>query len=222
LLRLLDSLAIPPTFSLNSGVFDHYPELGALLGSRGDSIMAHGRYNTEYHNGLSFEEERELVGSSLRDIEEATGIRPAGWLGPGISGTANTPDVLAELAVTYHADWVLDDVPAEVEVRRGRLISVPYSFELNDSRLNTGAVTAAGFADMCLRQADVLVDEADGGAAVMAIALHTFISSQPHIQGALQGLLAALRGRGDVLFTTGEQIATWYLEGALTAPGREI
>ena len=44
-------------------------------------------------------------------IEAATGQRPRGWLGPGLTETFNTPQLLGELSLSYVLDWTSDDQP---------------------------------------------------------------------------------------------------------------
>ena len=50
-------------------------------------------------------------------IEKFTGKRPVGWLGPGLTQTYETPDLLAEAGVEYIGDWVYDDEPTEIQHR---------------------------------------------------------------------------------------------------------
>ena len=54
-------------------------------------------------------------------------------LGPAISGSVSTPDLMAEAGLIYHTDWFHDDQPTPIKVNAGKLVSVPYSIELNDS-----------------------------------------------------------------------------------------
>ena len=44
-------------------------------------------------------------------LETFTGKRPVGWLGPGLTQTLETPDLLVEAGVKYIGDWVFDDEP---------------------------------------------------------------------------------------------------------------
>ena len=53
--------------------------------------------------------------------------------GPEISGTVRTPDLMAEAGLIHHTDWMHDDQPVPINVETGKLVSVPYSIELNDS-----------------------------------------------------------------------------------------
>jgi hypothetical protein len=89
---------------------------------------------------------------------------------------------------------------------------MPYSFELNDARMIGDPVTAEDFVDSCLRQFQVLHREGERSGRVMCIAMHTFISGQPHVAPALRRLFDEMRRRDDVWFTTADGIADWYLD----------
>ena len=65
-------------------------------------------------------------------IAKATGKPPRGWLGPGLTETWETPDLLAEEGYDYVADWVLDDQPVWLKTRGKPIINVPYTQECND------------------------------------------------------------------------------------------
>ena len=45
-------------------------------------------------------------------------------LGPAISGTPRTPDLMAEAGLIYHTDWMHDDQPVPIRVASGKLVSV--------------------------------------------------------------------------------------------------
>ena len=54
----------------------------------------------------------------VRDvIAKATGKPPRGWLGPGLTETWETPELLVEEGYDYVADWVLDDQPVWLKTR---------------------------------------------------------------------------------------------------------
>ena len=46
-------------------------------------------------------------------------------LGPAISGSVSTPDLMAEAGLIYHTDWFHDDQPTPIKVNAGKLVSVP-------------------------------------------------------------------------------------------------
>ena len=67
-----------------------------------------------------------------RRSAHATGQRPRGWLGTGLTQTHNTLDILAEEGVTYCGDWNNDDQPYRMKVKSGKMIGIPYCMEIND------------------------------------------------------------------------------------------
>src|SRR5205823_12080554 len=69
---------------------------------------------------------------SVQVIERFTGSKPVGWLGPGLTETADTPEHLAAAGVKYIGDWVYDDEPTEISTANGPLVTLPYTVECND------------------------------------------------------------------------------------------
>src|SRR5262249_28717811 len=144
----------------------------------------------------------------MRRIGEATGRRPAGWLGAGLQETWSTLDYLVEEGCRYVADWVNDDQPYTMEVGGRTIVSVPYSYELNDmSAIVREKHTPAEFERMIKDQFDLLYAEGETSARVMAIALHPFIMGQPHRVPALARALAYIDGFDRVWKATGSEIA---------------
>ena len=89
-------------------------------------------------------------------------------MGPGPQAvTENTPDVLAEAGLTYYTDFFADDQPFPINVKSGRLISVPYTLEINDPPFFGVAFEADQFADALKRQFDVLYQEGEQSGRVM-------------------------------------------------------
>ena len=83
-------------------------------------------------NMQKVENERADIRKSTEVIEKATGKRPRGWLGPGLTETWETPDILAEEGYDYVADWVLDDQPVWLKTRGKPILNIPYTQECND------------------------------------------------------------------------------------------
>src|SRR3546814_14767973 len=77
-------------------------------------------------------QERALIEDSIRTVREATGQTIKGWLAPALTHTPRTLDLIAEYGLSYTCDLYHDDQPDEVHVKQGRLISMPYSLEVND------------------------------------------------------------------------------------------
>lgn len=205
--RLLDlfvELGIPVSVLVNSSIYGYCPEVVTAFRQRGDEIVAHGRTNSERQGMLSEDEELALIRETTKVISIFEKKRPNGWLGPWISQSCVTPDLLAEAGYDYLLDWCMDDQPVWFGTRGGgRILSVPYPQELNDIPAIIGRKHSAGqFADMIVDNFDEMLDQSSNGPLVMGIALHPYIVGQPyrlrHIRRALQHVLTQ---RGKFWFT---------------------
>ena len=121
----LDAAGVRATVALNSMVCDVFPKAVDEMKKRGWEFMGHGITNSSTLANLSLSEEREVIQTTLRTIQQATGKRPRGWLGPGLTETFNTLDILAEEEVTYVGDWNSDDQPFAMKVKKGKLFAIP-------------------------------------------------------------------------------------------------
>ena len=116
-------------------------------------------------------EERVYLANVAETIEQATGSRPSGWLGPALTETQQTPRLLAELGLKYLLDWTNDDQPYWLNVPG--MLSVPYSVELNDLGLFTmRGLTGPQFLQIVKDQLDQLYADSASSGRVMALALH--------------------------------------------------
>ena len=135
MLEPLDKYNIKCCVSLNMAVLEHFPEIAQAMVERDWDFMSHGIYNTRFLNTYTEEQEREFYRDTIDTLKQHTGKQLKGMLGPAISGTPATPDLMAEAGLIYHTDWMHDDQPVPIKVKTGKLVSVPYSIELNDSGL---------------------------------------------------------------------------------------
>src|SRR5881628_1197414 len=129
---VLDAAGVRATVALNAMVCDVFPKAVEEMKRRGWEFMGHGITNSSNLANVPLGEAREVIQTTLRTIERATGKRPRGWLGPGLTETFNTLDLLAEENVNYVGDWNNDDQPCPMRVKTGRMYSVPYCMEIND------------------------------------------------------------------------------------------
>ena len=159
LLEILDRYNIKCSTTLSIGVLEHFPEIAEAMLKRDWIFVNHGFYNTRYVTTYSEEQEREFYKDNIDTLKRLTGKQLKGMLGPAISGTERTPDLMAEAGLIYHTDWMHDDQPVPINVKSGKLVSVPYSIELNDSPLFRVNYEADYFAEICKRQFDQLYKE---------------------------------------------------------------
>jgi allantoinase len=216
-LEVLDRHGVRATASLNVAVLDHLPEIGQAMAERGWAFMGHGLYNTRFLYGISREEERGLYRDMRKTVKRKTGAELLGMFGPHASLSPHTMDLLAEEGFLYSADWLVDDQPFPITVSNGALVGVPYSFELNDGPLYLGVHEGEELLRRCRDQFDVLYEEGGESGRVMCIALHPFLSGQPHRLEYVDEALRYVLGHEGVWQATGDEIARWYLEHAYEA-----
>jgi allantoinase len=211
MMDVLDKHGLRASVMLNSDVCRYYPQIIRAGNERNWEWLGHGVTNSQKLSGMDEQQERETIQGVVRTITEATGQAPRGWLGPGLAETHNTPDLLAEAGITYLADWCVDDQPFPMRVKGGRMLSVPYSQELNDLpaflRKN---LTPEQFHRMVCDQFDILYEEGAQSGRVMAIALHPYLSGHPFRSRWLDRALEYITGQKEVWLATGGEIADWY------------
>ncbi|WP_460451882.1 polysaccharide deacetylase family protein [Alsobacter sp. SYSU BS001988] len=211
LLAMFDALGLPCSVLANTAMYDYAPALMQAFRARGDEFVGHGRTNSERQGVLSEAEERGLIAECARVMAEREGRAPTGWLGPWISQSHATPDLLAEAGFSYMLDWCHDDQPIWFRTRRGgRILSVPYPQELNDIPQIVGRKQEGdAFADMIVDAFDEMLEESRDRPLVMGVALHPYLVGWPHrarhLRRALRHVVDHADGR--VWLTTAGAIA---------------
>ena len=178
---LLDQLGLPAAHLVNSTIFDYAPEILSSIKARGDEIIGHGRTNAERQGQLWEEDEARLIAYVRDQIERHSGQRARGWMGPWMSQSHVTPDLLKEAGFEFLMDWPADDQPLWMKTRSGPIMSVPYPLEINDSpQLLVRRHTAVQFEEMIIEQFEELLDQSEQQPLVCGIALHTMVVGQPY------------------------------------------
>ncbi|WP_040793060.1 polysaccharide deacetylase family protein [Nocardia paucivorans] len=208
-LEILDRHGIRASALLNSEVVEHYPQIVEAGRQRNWAWLAHGSTNSILHTDLLVDEERVVLADVIDTIERGTGTRPRGWMGPALTETPHTPQLLAELGLNYVLDWTNDDQPYPLRVPG--MLSVPYSVELNDISMFVGArMTGPDFVRVLTDQLDQLFDESERSGRVMALALHPFVIGQAFRAKYLDRALEYVVDHPGVWLTTSDEIAEHY------------
>jgi allantoinase len=146
-------------------------------------------------------------------IREATGKNPRGWLGPGLTETWDTPDLLAEAGYDYVCDWVLDDQPVVLKTR-GEADRQPALHAGMQRRGDDADPAPQGREYQRPRDRPVraaLPRRGRESARVMALVVHPYIMGAPHRLKYFRNALAHIAAHDGVVCWTGEQILDWYL-----------
>jgi hypothetical protein len=207
---LLDELKIVPSLSINARVCLDYAPVAKAARDAGWEFMGHSYDQRPIH---SEPDQAGMIRHSVKVLRDFTGSRPVGWMGPGLTETLETPDLLAAAGIKYVADWVIDDEPCTIRTRYGPLVTLPYSLELNDiAMMVVQHHPAQEFVTRCLDCFERLYREGRHRAKVMAIAVHPYISGVPHRIKYFEAVFRRLAGHKGVLFWNGARILDWYLK----------
>ncbi len=215
LVDILDKHDLPCTAVLNVAALARFPDICSALVARKWDMLGHGMYNTRFICGYSEDQERAYYREMLRITYELTGVEMKGMGGPGPqAATENTPDLLAEAGFLYYADFFHDDQPFPLRVKSRRLISMPYSVEVNDVPILSTAYEGDEFVNVVRRQFNRLYAE---GGRVMCVTVHPAVIGQAQRAKYVDLALQYLKSFPDVWFATGRQIAEHYLANCYDA-----
>jgi len=209
MLDVLDRFAVPVVLAINGSAIETYEPIARAALDRGWEFIGHG-YGQK--NMQKVPDERADIVKTTQVIRGFTGRAPRGWLGPGLTETWDTPDILAEEGYEYVCDWVLDDQPVLLQTRSRPLVSVPYTQECNDvAMMLIQHHTAREYRDRSIDQFEQLYADSNQSARVMALVMHPYIMGAPHRLRYVEETLRHMRAREEVVFWTGEQILDWFL-----------
>jgi len=207
---MYERLKIKPTLAVNARVCVDYPRVAQACRDSGWEFMGHSWEQGPIHGE---KDQPAMIKRCVDTIRDFTGRPPAGWLGPGLTETYDTPEHLAAAGIKYIGDWVYDDEPTEIKTRNGPLITIPYSMETNDIPVMiVQHHEAAYWLQKCVDQFDRLYQEGADRPKVMAIAIHPYISGQPFRIKYLEQVYEHINRKKGVLHWNGEQIMDWYLK----------
>jgi peptidoglycan/xylan/chitin deacetylase (PgdA/CDA1 family) len=211
IMEAMDKHGFRGTVNLNSDVCREYPQIIREGNARNWEWGAQGDNNTSIPALMQEEEERGFIQRNVRIIEDATGMRPKGWLSMALAESVHTPDLLAEAGIEYVSNYTHDELPVPLRVKKGSLLTMPYTLEINDvPTIMVKGSSAEVFGRMIRDQFDVLYAEGATRPRIMSISVHPFISGHPFRMKHIEAALGYLASHGDVWLTTGVEINNWY------------
>src|SRR3712207_1138204 len=198
MLEVFDDFDVPAVLAINGSAIDAYRPIAEAALERNWEFIGHG---FTQKNMQKVEDEALDIAKTTQAIAAFTGRRPRGWLGPGLTETWNTPDLLNEGGYDYVCDWVLDDQPTVLKTRGGEIVNVPYTQECNDvAMMLIQHHKASECRDRALDQFEQLYEDARHGGRVMAIVLHPYIVGAPHRRKYFRQVGEVIRHKESVVF----------------------
>ena len=209
LLEVLDEHRVKAVLAINGRAIASYEPIARAALDRQWEFIGHG-YSQK--NMQKVADERDDIRKTAAAIRSYTGRGPRGWLGPGLTETWETPDLLVEEGFDYVCDWVMDDEPVILKTRTKPIVNIPYTQECNDvAMMLIQHHKASEYHDRAIDQFEQIHHDSSRSARVMALVVHPYIMGAPHRLKYLRKALQRIRQHDDVLFWTGEQIVDWYL-----------
>jgi len=210
--ELFKRLGIRPTLAANARICEDYPRVAEEARDDGWEFMGHAYDQIPIHK---VEDQAAMINRSMDVIERFTGTRPVGWLGPGLTQTLETPELLAAAGVKYIGDWVYDDEPTFIRTANGPLVTLPYTIELNDIPMMIVQHHESDYlARRAIDQFDRLYAEGKDRAKIVTLAIHPYISGQPHRIKYLEQIYDYVNQFDGVLHWNGAEILEWFLSVA--------
>ena len=217
---IFDEAGVPASCTVNGIICEERPQIVMAASQRGWELIAHNYIQTEFlsNYGDRPDEERAIIKRTVDLIEKTTGKRPRGWLSSSLRCTPNTSDVLKELGLIYHTDYMNDEQPYLIHTKHGPLVSIPYTQEVNDIGIFLRRnFTATEAFEMLKDEFDELYRASEKSGRMMSVGLHPHIIGRAFRARALRQFLDYVKTFDDVWWATREEIAEWYLA---TQPGR--
>jgi allantoinase len=209
ILEVLDDFSIRAVLAINGSAIQRYEPIARVALERGWEFIGHG-FTQQSMQRVA--DERDDIRRTAAAIRDFTGRPPRGWLGPGLTETWETPDLLVAEGFEYVCDWVLDDQPVRLKTRTRPIVNLPYTQECNDvAMMLIQHHKASEYYDRAIDQFAQLYDDAAQSARIMALVVHPYIMGAPHRLRYFRDALARIRDHQGVLFWTGEEILDWYL-----------
>lgn len=164
-----------------------------------------------------------MIEDAVRTVRASTGQSIKGWLAPALTHTPRTLDLIAEYGLTYTCDLYHDDQPTPIAVAKGRLISMPYSLEVNDHYgFFVYNMSPRDYAETLIRQFERLAAEGERSGTVMCIPLHSYLIGQPHRIGAFEEVLRHIAADSRAWITRSGDIAEHFLTSGYDAVAADI
>ena len=214
LARLFDRYDVPITVSACAVALEKNRAVAEWMNARGHDLLGHGLRWTDYP-GMPREEEERQLHEAIALYEKVLGRRPLGWNCRSFP-SVNTRDLLVrEGGFLYHSDPCNDELPYFVEHGGERILVVPYSKTLNDSRflIAPGYSNPRDFAEDCRSAIDYMLWEAEEtGGRMLNICVHARWMGQPNRASGLREVIEHVQKTPAAIFMRRDDIARYWLD----------
>lgn len=211
ILDLFENEGVKATFFLNGRTAEENAEAVRELVSKGHELAAQS-YIHEYTVTMNKDEERKTIQGSIDAFQNVAGVKPLGYLSPGVRPTPNTVGLISDMGFTWSSEGVDDDVPYEVGPKDKPIVVLPKDFHPNDyTTYETGSRSPRELYSLLVDQFDYLYEEGLTSPKVMSVTMHPFLAGRAYRSKIYQDFIRHARSHPNVWFARGVDIADFWL-----------
>lgn len=220
ILQVLNKHDIPATFFIPGATAELDPTVIERIMEHNHAIGHHGYLHKQSDILTAEEEEAELV-KGLEVLLKYTGKSPIGYRSPLWEMHARTVALLKKYNFVYDSSLQADDIPYEIDAENGnRLLEIPGTWLLDDwEQFAFSGDWAMPYQieepDKVFRlwktEFDALYEEG----RCFNLTMHPQLTGRASRIAMLDQLITYMKDKPDVWFTTGDEIADLWQNGAL-------
>jgi peptidoglycan/xylan/chitin deacetylase (PgdA/CDA1 family) len=204
---LLTRHGLHGTFCVNARCAQIFPEAVAALAAAGHEVAGHGFEQDELMTHLEPDVERATIRRCLDILEEATGKRPVGWIGPVTAFSEHTRRFLGAEKLLWHGDARDSDLPSVVESGAGPIVQIAGS-DFTDNRTLRG--NPNDLYEVYKETFDYLREKE--APALLVLSMHCHYGGRPLVASVFERIFSYLRRHDDAWFATFGEIARWVMD----------
>lgn len=212
LLDLFDMEGIKGTFFLNGKTVEENPDAAKEIVEKGHEIASQ-TYIHEYPVMFEREEERRTIQQAVESFQRVLGVKPLGYLSPGVRPTPNTLELIAEEGFVWSSDSISDDLPYPAKAKNKTIIMVPKDWHPNDyTTYDVDARAPREVLGLMLDAFDYLYEEGATSPKMFTVSVHPYLSGRPYRAKVLRDFIRHAKSHPQVWFARGIDIANWWRE----------
>lgn len=216
--RTLDLLArrdLQATFFCPGYTAERYPDMIRRVRDAGHEIAHHG-YLHEAMQGMSRQQEADVLDRGLDALEKVAGVRPVGYRAPMWETSYVTAELLLDRGFLYDSSLMDCDVPYELAERPGpdvrSIVEIPVSWSLDDweQYAYVPDLFGSGLIEDPQKSLSMWRSELDATYAegcCFALTCHPFLSGRLGRLRALEELIETMQGLSGLWLTTAAEVA---------------
>ncbi len=217
ILKLLKRYDIGATFFVPGWTMERYPQTVREIVAAGHEIGHHG-YHHEWLDGVTPEQEREIMAKGISMIKEFAPEGPVGYRSPSWEFTPQTIRLLRDNHFKYTSNMMNADLPYLHSLDGGEipLVELPVSWVMDDAPYFLYSTRLVGRTITDPNHVYSIWEQEYSGfydeGLCFVLTMHPQIIGRPSRIAMLERLIRRMRSDPGVWFATGREVADFWLK----------